>query len=104
MRLLENIPQAGQRFLNGIHVSRPFECQLKMTNVQGKTTENAGKIRELIHEDRRRTIHKLEDPLGSVTEFARRSYEKNSNMHRIAAKFVPRFLPNNQKQRRVNVS
>jgi hypothetical protein len=25
----------SQRFLNGIHVSRPVECQLKMTNAQG---------------------------------------------------------------------
>jgi hypothetical protein len=24
-----------QRFLNGIHISRPDECQLNMTNVQG---------------------------------------------------------------------
>jgi hypothetical protein len=35
MRLLENILQAEQRFLNSIHVSRLVECQLKMTNVQG---------------------------------------------------------------------
>jgi hypothetical protein len=34
-RLLENIRQAGQRFLNAIHISRPVKCQLKMTNVQG---------------------------------------------------------------------
>jgi hypothetical protein len=34
VRLLENILLAGQLFLNGIHVSRPVECQLKMTNVQ----------------------------------------------------------------------
>jgi hypothetical protein len=26
---------AGRQFFNGIHVSRPAECQLKMTNVQG---------------------------------------------------------------------
>jgi hypothetical protein len=30
IRLLENILYVGQRFLNGIHVSRPVECQLKM--------------------------------------------------------------------------
>jgi hypothetical protein len=29
---------------------------------------------------------------------------KNFNMRRIAAKFVPRLLTNDQKQRRVNVS
>jgi hypothetical protein len=32
---LENILQAGQRFLNGIRVSGSVECHLKMTNFQG---------------------------------------------------------------------
>jgi hypothetical protein len=31
---LENILHAGQRLLNRIRVSKPVECQLKMTNVQ----------------------------------------------------------------------
>jgi hypothetical protein len=35
MGLLENILRAGQQFLFVIHVSRPVECQLKITNVQG---------------------------------------------------------------------
>jgi hypothetical protein len=38
-----------------------------------KTTENVEKIRELIHEDRRRTNHSSQTPLGSVMEFATRS-------------------------------
>jgi hypothetical protein len=33
-----------------------------------QTTENGEKLRELIHEDRRRTIHELEDYLGSVMD------------------------------------
>jgi hypothetical protein len=33
--LWENILQAGQRFLNDIHVLRPVDCQLKMTDVNG---------------------------------------------------------------------
>jgi hypothetical protein len=36
VRPLENILQAGQWFLSGVHVSRPVECQLKMTNIQGE--------------------------------------------------------------------
>jgi hypothetical protein len=32
LRFLENIFEAGQQFLNGCHISRPVECQLKMTN------------------------------------------------------------------------
>jgi hypothetical protein len=35
MRLLENILQPRQWVLNGTHVSRPVECQLKMSNVRG---------------------------------------------------------------------
>jgi hypothetical protein len=37
-----------------------------------KTTENFEKIRDLIHKDRRWTIHE-QTLLGSVMEFARRS-------------------------------
>jgi hypothetical protein len=33
--ILENIHNSRQRFLNGIHVSRPVECRLKMRNIQG---------------------------------------------------------------------
>jgi hypothetical protein len=57
----------GQRFLNGIHISRPVECQLKKTNI------HCDQIREIIHEDRCRTIHELADTVGSVMEFDRRS-------------------------------
>jgi hypothetical protein len=42
---LENILLAGQRFLNGIHVSRLVKCQLKMTNVQGDQAEMAAKVK-----------------------------------------------------------
>jgi hypothetical protein len=35
VKLLESILKGRQRFLNGIHVSRPVEFQSKMTNVQG---------------------------------------------------------------------
>jgi hypothetical protein len=41
--------------LNGIHVSRPVECLLKLTPSgqpsTSKRTENVDKIRELIHKD-----------------------------------------------------
>jgi hypothetical protein len=38
-----------------------------------RRTENVEKIRELIHEDRCRTIRELADTVGSVMESARRS-------------------------------
>jgi hypothetical protein len=68
VRLLENILYAGQRFLNGVYVSRPVECQLKMKNVPqpstSKTRENVEQIWELIHEDHCQTIHELADTVG----------------------------------------
>jgi hypothetical protein len=60
-RLLETIIEAEQLILDGIHVSRPVECQFKTTNVQGDQTprndRKCWKIRELINEDGRRKIH-----------------------------------------------
>jgi hypothetical protein len=35
MGLLEKILEAGKRLLNGDYVSRPEECQFRITNVQG---------------------------------------------------------------------
>jgi bacterioferritin-associated ferredoxin len=69
-----------------------------------KTTGNVEKIRELIHEDRRRTIHKLADTVGISCGVCQEILTENLNMRRIAAKFLPQLLTNDQKQQRVNVS
>jgi hypothetical protein len=69
-----------------------------------KTTENVEKIRELIHEDRRWTIHELADTIRISYGVCQEMLPENLNMRHIAAKFVPRLLTNDQKQRRVNVS
>jgi hypothetical protein len=66
-----------------------------------KTTENVEEIRELIHENRRRTIHELADTLG-ISYGVGQFLTENLDMRRIAAKFVPRLLANDEKQRRVN--
>jgi hypothetical protein len=71
VRLLVNILQARQRFLNGIHVSRPAECQLKTTKRSGvrstsNTQENVEKMWELIHEDRHWTIRELAHAMGHL--------------------------------------
>jgi hypothetical protein len=68
-----------------------------------KTIENAEKIRELIHENRGRTIHELADTVGISYEVRQEILTENLNMRRIAAKFIPRLLTNYQKQRLVNV-
>jgi histone-lysine N-methyltransferase SETMAR len=68
-----------------------------------KTAENAEKIRELIHEDRRRTSHELADTVGISYGICQETLTENFNMRRISAKFVPRLLTNDQKQRRINL-
>jgi hypothetical protein len=54
------------------------------TKHQKKTTENVGKIRELIHEDSRRTIHELADTVGISYGVCQQILTKNVNMRRIA--------------------
>jgi DNA-binding transcriptional ArsR family regulator len=68
-----------------------------------KTTENVEKIRELIHEERRRTIHELADTYGISYGDFQEILSENLNMRRTAAKFVPQILRNDQKQWRVNM-
>jgi hypothetical protein len=62
-----------------------------------KTTENVEKIRELIHEDRRRTIREVAGTVGISYGVYKRILTENLNMSRIAAKFVHRLLTNDQK-------
>jgi hypothetical protein len=69
-----------------------------------KTTENVGKIRELIHEDSHQTIHELSDTTGISYGVCQEILTENLNMCRIATKCVPQLLINDQKQRCVNVS
>jgi hypothetical protein len=61
-----------------------------------KTTENAEKIRELIHEDHLHTIHELADTVGINYGVRQKILIENLNMRHIARKFVPRLLTNDQ--------
>jgi hypothetical protein len=68
-----------------------------------KTTEDVEQIWELSHEDHCRTVHELADTVGISYGVCREILIENLNMRRIAAKFVPRLLTNDQKQQHVNV-
>jgi hypothetical protein len=68
-----------------------------------KATENVEKIRELIPKDHHQTTHELTDTVGISYGVCQEILTENLNMHRIAAKFVPRLLTNDQKQQCVNV-
>jgi hypothetical protein len=66
-------------------------------------TENVEYIWELIHEDHHRVIHELADTIGISYGVCQEILTENSNKRRIAAKFIPRFLTNNQTQWRANM-
>jgi hypothetical protein len=68
-----------------------------------KMTGNVEKIRELIHKDHHQTTHKLADTDGIRYGVCKEILTENFSMRHIAAKFVPRLLTNDQKQRRVNM-
>jgi transposase len=68
-----------------------------------KTIENVEKIRELIHEDHRWTIHEVTNTVGISYGICQEILTENLNMRHIAAKFVPWLLTNDQKQWQVNL-
>jgi hypothetical protein len=78
VRFLANILQGRNQFLNGIHTSRPVECQLKMTNVQGdQAPAKWQKMLKIFENSFMKTVAEQsmssQTPLRSVMEFARRS-------------------------------
>jgi hypothetical protein len=95
---LENILQAGLRFLNGIQVSGSVECHLKMTNFQGeqaqaKREKLLKKNRELIHEDRRRTTHERADTVAISYGVCREILTENLSMRSTAPSSRQRVRP-----------
>jgi hypothetical protein len=61
-----------------------------------KMAENVKEIRELIHEDHRRTIHELADTAGISYGVCKEILTKNLNMRRIVAKISRRLLTHDQ--------
>jgi hypothetical protein len=64
--------------LNGIHASRPVECQLKMTNVEGdQAPTKRQKVLKQFENSSTKTVTEQsmssQTPLGSVMELTRRS-------------------------------
>jgi hypothetical protein len=105
-----SLSRAVKRFLNGIHVSRPVECQLKMMNVLDDQAP-AKRQKMLKKYENSSTKAVAEQSMSSQTPLGWISYgvcqeilTENLNMRRrIAAKFVPRLSTNDEKQRCVNV-
>jgi len=58
-------------------------------------------VRAAVNQDRRRTIHDLCAEVGIGYGSCQRFLTEQLNMHRIAAKFVPRVLTHDQKDSQV---
>lgn len=69
----------------------------------GTTPENIAKVQQAIRADRRLTIHDLCVIVGLSYGTVQRILSDILNMRRIAAKFVPRLLNEEQKEHRVDV-
>ena len=65
------------------------------------TPEMTAKVREVIIEDRRQTIHDVCNRVGLSYGSCQRILADELNMRRIAAKFVPRLLNNDQRDHQV---
>ena len=74
------------------HSDRPSICT---------TPEMTPKVREVILEDRRQIIHDVCNRVGLSYGLYQRILADELNMRRIAAKFVPRLLNNDQRDHRV---
>jgi len=69
------------------HSGRPSTCT---------TSEIIAKVREVILEDRRQTIHDVCNCVGLSYGSCQRILADELNMRQIAAKFVPRLLNSDQ--------
>jgi len=67
------------------------------------TPSKMEQVRAAGNQDRRRTIHNLCAEVGIGYGSCQRILTEQLNMHRIAAKFVPRVLTQNQKEIRVAI-
>jgi len=66
-----------------------------------RTDENIEKIREKINEDRRYTIDEISESTGVSWSSCQRILTVDLNMRRVATKFVPRLLTQDQKNTRL---
>ena len=76
------------------HTERPTSCT---------TPETTARIQELVHQDRRQTIHNIAEEVGIGYGTCQRVLTEELGMHCAAAKFLPRILTDDQKQQRVNI-
>ena len=68
------------------------------------TDENVEKVKEMVMNDRRITIREVADDVGISIVSCHEIFSNVLGMKRVAAKFVPKLLNFEQKQRRMEVA
>ena len=86
--------KTGRTSVDDEHTGRPTSCT---------TPETVARIQELIRQNRSRTICDIAEELEFGYGTCQRVLTEELGMHRVAAKFVPRILTDDQKQQRINV-
>ena len=71
--------------------------------VCSSTPEMIERVRQIIREDRRRTIDEVRMPVGISHGTCHKILTEDLKMRLVASKFVPRLLSVDQKQRRLDV-
>ena len=79
---------------NDVHTGRLTSCT---------TPETVAQIKELLCQDRRRTIRNIAEEVEVGYETCQRVLMEELDMPHVAAKFVPRILTADQKQQCINV-
>ena len=100
---------AVAELLSGLDVSRMAELRLLMMidrvgQAWQQAPQKVAQVRASDNQDRRRTIHDLCAEVGIGYGSCQRILTEQLNMHRNAAKFVPRVLTQDRKDSRVVMS
>jgi DNA-binding Lrp family transcriptional regulator len=77
---------------------------IKVRISTSKTEDNVVKVREVIRSNRRLTVREVAEEVSISKTVCHEILTENLGMHRIAAKFVPRLLTDDQKQNRADVT
>ena len=107
--LIVRLLRVKQEFTSGISVSKVTVKTLKMTNAleyprTSTTDENVEKVKEMVMNDRRITIREVADDVGISIGSSHEIFSNMLGMKLVAAKFVPKLLNFEQKERRMEVA
>ncbi|GFT99537.1 HTH_48 domain-containing protein [Nephila pilipes] len=69
-----------------------------------RSAANVERVRNLVMTDRRLTVREISEEVGVSKDSAHAILREDSNMNRVAAKFVPKWLSPEQKELRFDVA